>query len=239
MFYEERLSRTFSLGVEDRPMPLDRMYRIVVAEDHTILRDGLKALLTSQPDLQVVGEASDGREAVRCAEELHPDLMLLDLSMPRFNGLEALKEIKRLSPATKVVVLTVHKTEDYVFTALQAGADGYVLKDSTSTELMIAIRAILNGERFLAPAVATTVVSRFLGIGTDATPRPNFGDLTSREREVLKLIAEGYRTKEIAVYLCISPKTVEKHRANLMDRLNLRTVSALTAYAIERGLVAK
>jgi DNA-binding NarL/FixJ family response regulator len=214
------------------------MYRIVLAEDHTILREGLKALLSSQPDLQVVGEASDGREAVRCAEELHPDLMLLDLSMPRFNGLEALKEIKRVSPDTKVVVLTVHKTEDYVFTALQAGADGYVLKDSTSTELMIAVRSVLNGERYLAPAVATTVVSRFLGSATDSTPRPSFGDLTSREREVLKLIAEGYRTKEIAVHLCISPKTVEKHRANLMDRLNLRTVSALTTYAIERGLVA-
>jgi DNA-binding NarL/FixJ family response regulator len=215
------------------------MYRIVLAEDHTILREGLKALLISQPDLQVVGEASDGREAVRCAEELHPDLMILDLSMPRFNGLEALKEIKRVSAATKVVVLTVHKTEDYVFTALQAGADGYVLKDSTSTELMIAIRSILNGERYLAPAVATTVVSGYLGSRKDGTLTPSFGDLTSREREVLKLIAEGYRTKEIGTLLCISPKTVEKHRANLMDRLDLHTVSALTAYAIERGLVNK
>jgi DNA-binding NarL/FixJ family response regulator len=125
-----------------------------------------------------------------------------------------------------------------VFTALQAGADGYVLKDSTSTELMIAVRSVLNGERYLAPAVATTVVSGYLGNRTDSAPRTSFGDLTSREREVLKFIAEGYRTKEIATYLCISPKTVEKHRANLMDRLNLHTVPALTAYAIERGLIA-
>ena len=214
-------------------------YRVVLAEDHTILREGLKALLSTQPELLVVGEASDGREAIRCAEELKPDLMLLDLSMPRSNGLEALKDIKRLSPQTKVLVLTVHKTEDYVFTALQAGADGYVLKDSTSTELMLAVRSVLNGERYLAPAIASTVVSGYLGGKAESFLRPSFDDLTSREREVLKLIAEGYRTKDIGEYLCISPKTVEKHRANLMDRLNLRTVSALTTYAIERGLVTK
>ena len=135
----------------------ERTYRIVLAEDHTILREGLKALLASQVGLQVVGEATDGREAVRCAEELKPDLMMLDLSMPRSNGLEAMKDIKRVSPQTKVLVLTVHKTEDYVFTALQGGADGYVLKDSSAAELMLAIRSVLNGERYLAPAIASTV----------------------------------------------------------------------------------
>ncbi len=218
-------------------MTPEHKYRLVIAEDHTILREGLKALLASRPDLEVVGEATDGREAVRCAEELHPDLMLLDLSMPRSNGLEALKEIKRLSPLTKVLVLTVHKTEDYVFTALQAGADGYALKDSTSAELIQAVRSLLSGERYLSPAIATTVVSGYLGSIDGISLRPGFNDLSNREREVLKLIAEGYRTKDIAVYLCISPKTVEKHRANLMDRLKLHTVSALTAYAIEKGLV--
>lgn len=217
----------------------ERTYRIVLAEDHTILREGLKALLASQVGLQVVGEATDGREAVRCAEELKPDLMMLDLSMPRSNGLEAMKDIKRVSPQTKVLVLTVHKTEDYVFTALQGGADGYVLKDSSAAELMLAIRSVLNGERYLAPAIASTVVSGYLGGKDEALLKPSFKDLSSREREVLKLIAEGYRTKDIAEYLCISPKTVEKHRANLMDRLNLHTVSALTTYAIEKGLVTK
>lgn len=220
-------------------MTNERTHRIVLAEDHTILREGLKALLASQVGLQVVGEATDGREAVRCAEELKPDLMMLDLSMPRSNGLEAMKDIKRVSPQTKVLVLTVHKTEDYVFTALQGGADGYVLKDSSAAELMLAIRSVLNGERYLAPAIASTVVSGYLSSKDEALLKPSFKNLSSREREVLKLIAEGYRTKDIAEYLCISPKTVEKHRANLMDRLDLHTVSALTTYAIEKGLVTK
>ncbi|WLT32293.1 response regulator transcription factor [Geothrix sp. PMB-07] len=220
-------------------MASERRHRLVIADDHTILREGLKALMGARPDLEVVGEATDGREAVRCAEELKPDLMMLDLSMPRSNGLEALKEIKRVSPGTKVLVLTVHKTEDYVFTALQAGADGYVLKDSSASELTLAVRSVLNGERYLAPAIASTVVMGYLGAKDPTAMRPSFDELTTREREVLKLIAEGYRTKDIAEYLCISPKTVEKHRANLMDRLNLRTVSSLTTYAIEKGLVTK
>lgn len=220
-------------------MAAEPRHRLVIADDHTILREGLKALMASRPDLEVVGEATDGREAIRCAEELKPDLMLLDLSMPRSNGLEALKEIKRVSPGTKVLVLTVHKTEDYVFTALQAGADGYVLKDSSAAELTLAVRSVLNSERYLSPAIASTVVTGYLGVKDPTAMRPSFDELTTREREVLKLIAEGYRTKDIAEYLCISPKTVEKHRANLMDRLKLRTVSALTVYAIEKGLVTR
>lgn len=221
------------------PMSSELKHRLVIADDHTILREGLKALMASRPDLEVVGEATDGREAVRCAETLKPDLMVLDMSMPRSNGLEALKEIKRVSPDTKVLVLTVHKTEDYVFTALQAGADGYVLKDSSASELTLAVRSVLAGQRYLAPAIAHTVVSGYLGAKDATQARPAFDELSSREREVLKLIAEGYRTKDIAAYLCISPKTVEKHRANLMDRLDMRTVSALTAYAIEKGLVTR
>lgn len=220
-------------------MATDHRYRLVIAEDHTILREGLKALLAVRPELEVVGEATDGREAVRCVEELKPDLLMLDLSMPRSNGLEVLKEIKRANPKTRVMVLTVHKTEDYVFTALQAGADGYVLKDSSSSELMLAVASVLNGERYLSPAIASTVVSGYLGAKDGAPARPAFDELSTREREVLKLIAEGYRTREIAVYLCISPKTVEKHRANLMDRLRLHTVPALTAYAIEKGLITR
>jgi DNA-binding NarL/FixJ family response regulator len=216
-----------------------RKHRLVIAEDHAILRAGLVALLATREDYEVVGEAGDGREAIREAEKHQPDLVLLDLSMPRTNGLEALKDIKRVSEGSRVLVLTAHKTEDYVFTALQAGADGYVLKDSSADELFLAIRSVLNGERYLAPGITLAVVNGYLG-GKDSMPaRSTLDDLTPREREILKLVAEGYKTREIGDYLCISPKTVEKHRANLMERLNLRGVSALTSYAIEKGLVSK
>jgi len=216
----------------------EKKHRIVIVEDHTILREGLKALLLSRSDLEVVGEAIDGREAIRVAEDLKPDLILLDLSMPKANGLEALKDIKRVSPLSKVLVLTVQKAEDYVFAALQGGADGYALKDSTSSELFLAVRSVLAGERYLSPAIATTVIARYVG-GSDKAPlRSTFGDLSVREREVLKLLAEGHRTRDIAEFLCISPKTVEKHRANLMEKLSLHTIPALTAYAIDRGLVS-
>ena len=213
--------------------------RIVLAEDHALLREGVRALVAPEPDLQVVGEAMDGREAIRAAEEHQPDLMILDLSMPRTNGLEAMQEIKRVCPTIRILVLTAHKTEDYVFSALQSGADGYVLKESTAAELLMAIRSVLAGERYLGPAIANQVIAGTLGGKDTSAPRSAFNELTTREREVLKLIAEGYRNKDIAAYLCISPQSVEKHRASLMERLNLRTVPALTAYAIEKGLITK
>ncbi|MBI5017210.1 MAG: response regulator transcription factor [Deltaproteobacteria bacterium] len=214
---------------------MSRQYRVVVAEDHTILREGLRAIFAPEPEFEVVGEATDGREAIQRAEELTPDLLLLDLSMPRTSGLDALQAIKRASPATQVLVLTVHKTEEYVSAALQAGADGYVLKDSSAAELLLAVRSVLAGERYLCAPIAGQVVAGFLGPKAGST----FELLSAREREVLKLIAEGYRNREIGDYLCISPKTVEKHRASLMDKLNLRTVAALTTYAIDRGLVVR
>ena len=212
--------------------------RILIAEDHTILREGLKALLGGQPGHQVVGEAVDGMEAIRMANDLQPDLVLLDLSMPRTNGLEALQEIKRANPQVRVLILTVQKAEDYVHAALRAGADGYVLKDSSSTDLFQAIRSVLAGERYLSPAVATALVNLYLGGRDQAAIRSPFDILSSREREVLKLLAEGYRTRDIGEHLCISPKTVEKHRASLMEKLKLHTLPALTTYAIEKGLVS-
>lgn len=211
--------------------------RIVIAEDHTILREGLRALLSSEAELRVVGEAKDGREAIQCAEQLEPDLILMDLSMPKMNGVEAIREIKNRIPETRVLALTVHKAEEFVLEVLQAGADGYVLKDASSEELMMAIRSVLGGQRYLSPAVSQMVIDGYLA-GRKTCESP-WDTLTKREREILKLIAEGHKNKEIADYLCISVKTVEKHRANLMKKLDLHSAAALTAYAMERGLVTR
>jgi DNA-binding NarL/FixJ family response regulator len=214
-------------------------HRIVIAEDHTILREGLRALLSSSSDFEVVGEAEDGREAIRCVEKLKPDLILTDLSMPRMNGMEAIREIKKQSPKTKILVLTVHRTEEYILATLKAGADGYLLKDSTHTELMMAVKNVISGKHYISPGISEKVIEGYVEGKKTLKPRTSWETLTQREREILKLIAEGYRNKEIADDLCISVKTVEKHRANLMEKLNLHNVQALTAFAIEKGLVSR
>jgi len=211
--------------------------RIVIAEDHRILREGLRALISSNPNFDIVGEAEDGRDAIRCVEKLTPDLILLDLSMPRMNGMEAIKEIKKQCPETKILVLTVHRTEEYILATLRAGANGYVLKDATHAELLMAIKSVLMGKRYLSPGVSEKVIEGYLeGRKTLKSSTP-WDTLTQREREVLKLIAEGYKNKEIADYLYISVKTVEKHRANLMKKLDLHSTSSLTAFAMEKGLM--
>jgi DNA-binding NarL/FixJ family response regulator len=214
-------------------------YRIVIAEDHTILREGLRALLSSSPDFDIVGEAEDGREAIRCVEKLKPNLILTDLSMPRMNGMDAIREIRKKAPETKILVLTVHKTEEYILATLKAGADGYLLKDSTHGELLAAVRHVLSGKHYISPGISDKVLDGYLDGRKTLKTRTSWETLTQREREILKLIAEGYKNKEIADDLCISVKTVEKHRANLMEKLNLHNVQALTTYAIEKGLVSR
>jgi len=216
---------------------MDKKIRIFLVEDHTILREGLRALLTADPNFEIIGEAADGREAVRFVEKQVPDLILMDLSMPRMTGMDAIREIKKRYPATKIIALTVHKTEEYLRTTLQAGADGYVLKDATHEELMLAIQNVLKGKTYLSPGVSKKVIEGYLEGKESQIPGSTLGLLSPREREVLKLIAEGYKNKEIAADLCISLKTVEKHRANLMKKLDLHNAAALTAYAIEQGLV--
>ncbi|NWF57309.1 MAG: response regulator transcription factor [Syntrophaceae bacterium] len=213
--------------------------RIVIAEDHTILREGLRALLSSEPDLEIAGEAQDGQEAIRCVEKMKPNLVLMDLSMPRMNGMDAIREIKKRAPDTKVLVLTVHKTDEYIVATLQAGADGYVLKDSTNAELRMAIKTVLGGNFFISPGISAKVIEGYLQTRKPHKASTPWESLTARERGILKLIAEGYKNKEIADFLCISVKTVEKHRANLMQKLDLHSVSALTTLAIEKGLIAK
>jgi DNA-binding NarL/FixJ family response regulator len=214
-------------------------HKVVIAEDHTILREGLRALLSASADFEIVGEAEDGRSAIQCVEKVKPDLVLMDLSMPRMNGMEALREIKKLRPETKVLALTVHKAEEYVLAALAAGADGYVLKDATHTELVMAIKSVLMGKRYLSPGISEKVIEGYLEGRRTLKSRSPWDTLTQREREILKLVAEGYKNKDIADYLCISVKTVETHRANLMRKLDLHNVSALTAFAMEKGLTTR
>jgi len=218
---------------------MNKKSRIVIAEDHTILREGLRSLLSSSPEFEIVGEAKDGREAIGCVEKFKPDLILTDLSMPRMNGMEAIKEIKRQSPETKVLVLTVHKAEEYILATLQAGADGYLLKDSTHAELLMAVKHVLGGKRYISPGISDKVLEGYLEGKKTLRTHTTWETLTQREREILKLIAEGYKNKEIAEDLCISPKTVEKHRANLMEILDLHSIQALTAFAIGKGLVTQ
>ena len=216
---------------------MENKMSIVLADDHTILREGLRALLTADSNFEVVGEARDGREAVRCVERLGPDLLLMDLSMPRMSGMDAIREIKKRYPDTKIIALTVHKTEEYLLTTLQAGADGFVLKDATHDELIMAIKNVMGGKSYLSPGVSEKVIEGYLDGKKSNRSLSSWESLSQREREVLKLIAEGYKNKEIAEDLCISLKTVEKHRANLMKKLDLHNAAALTVYAVDKGLV--
>ncbi len=214
-------------------------YRIVIAEDQTIVREALRSLLSLNPDYEVVGEAGDGREAIRLTENLKPHLVLMDLSMPKTDGLNAIKEIKTRFPKTKVLVLTVHKDEELIMTTLNMGVDGYALKDSTYAELTVAIKNILNGKPYICPGISEKVIEGYLdGRKTLKNSNP-WLTLTSREQEVLKLISEGYKPREIADYLFISPKTVEVHRSNLLKKLNISTNAGLVAFGLKKGLIGE
>ena len=213
--------------------------RIIIVEDQTILREGLRSLLAFQPDMEIVGEARDGLDAIRKVDKLLPDLVMTDLSMPRMTGIEAIKEIKKKWPKIKILALTVNDAEEYVLAALKAGADGYILKDSTNAELLQAIRDIFSGNRVLSPGISEKVIEGYLENKDKREIKSPWDTLTIREREILRLIGEGQKNKQIADSLSISPNTVEKHRANIMEKLNLHSVSALTAYAVEKGLIKR
>jgi two-component system response regulator NreC len=218
---------------------MSKKKRIVIADDHTILREGLKAILSSDPELEVVGEAADGQEAILGVEKLKPDLVLMDLSMPGMNGMDAIKEIKKRWPETKILVLTVHKSDEYIQAALQAGADGYALKDCTNPELRIAIKKVSGGKVFISPGVSGKLIAGNLENKGPLKLSIPWETVTSRQKEILKLIAAGHKNKEIAHLLGISVKTVEKHRVNLMQKLDLHSAPALTALAVEKGLISK
>ena len=216
---------------------MEKKVKIVLAEGHTILREGLRALLSSDSNLEIVGDAEDGLKAVDCVEKLEPDLLLMDLSMPRMSGIEAIKKIKNRYPETKIIALTAHKNEDYLLAALQAGADGYVLKNATHNELVMAIKNVMTGESYFSPGVSAKVIEGYLEGKNSRKSVTTWETISQREREVLKLIAEGYKNKEIAEDLNISIKTVEKHRESLMRKLDLHNAAALTVFAMEKGLV--
>jgi DNA-binding NarL/FixJ family response regulator len=213
--------------------------RILIADDHTILRAGIRSLLDMTPDFEVVGEVDNGKDAIYSAGQLKPDLLLTDLSMPKTNGTEAIQRIRSRYPDIKILVLTVHKTEEYVHAALKAGANGYVLKDDTSDELINAIKNIVAGKTYLSPSICSEVVMGYLADPNKEKISTSLDQLTTREREVMKLIAEGYRNKDVAEYLSISLKTVEKHRSNMMKKLDLHSSSSITSFAIKNGLTTE
>ena len=209
--------------------------RILLVEDHIVVRQGLKALLSGESDIEVVGEADNGREALQRVSDLQPDLVLMDISMPGLNGIEATRQICQNHPGVEVVILSMHSNEEYVFQVLRAGASGYVLKQSDSSEVLTAIRAALAGGSFLSPPISRAVIDDYIH-RAEARGRSDTLDLlTPREREVLQLLAEGLSNQEIADQLSISVKTVETHRGNMMKKLSVESKTELVKYALRKG----
>lgn len=210
---------------------------ILLADDHAILREGIRALLEDYTDLSVVGEADDGRKAVEMTRQLQPDIVLMDISMPVLNGLEATRQIKRDYPHVHVLVLTMHDSEEYVSQLLAAGASGYVLKSVASGELVQAIRAVAAGRNYVSPAVTRVLVESLVARRANPRPADPFQTLTEREREVFQLAAEGHTNRDIAEKLGVSVKTVKAHRANMMAKLSLHDRGELVKLAIQRGVI--
>lgn len=211
--------------------------RILLADDHAILRTGLKLMLNSAPGLEVVAEATDGASALQLAETHRPDLVIMDITMPGMNGIEATYELRRRLPATRILMLTMHENEEMLFRTVQAGAAGYVLKKSADSELLDAIRQVMAGETFLRPEMAKQVMREYLDRVDAGEEAQSFETLTEREQEVLKFLAEGLTNKQVAERLVLSVRTVETHRMRIMDKLGLKGRAALVSYAKRRGLV--
>ena len=212
--------------------------RILLADDHTLVRQGLRKLLEERPDWEVIAEAGDGREAVRLAEQHKPDVAILDVAMPLLNGVEATRQITRRTPGTRVLVLSMHADEAYVTQILQAGATGYLLKDSADVDLVKAVGEAARGKSFFSPAIARVMLDDYVRQLADKGVTDRYDSLSEREREIFQLIAEAKTNKEIAALLNVSPSTVETHRANLMQKLNLHNTAEIVLYAVRKGLIA-
>jgi DNA-binding NarL/FixJ family response regulator len=211
---------------------MQKKIRILLADDHTMVRQGFRMILAAQPDMEIVGEAGNGREAIELTEELHPDVVVMDVAMPELNGIEATRRITTSSTSTRVLALSMYKDSVYVREILRAGARGFLLKDAIDRDLLAAVRAVAAGEGYLSPAVSEAVLSDYRRHVTDPLDL-----LSSREREVLQLIAEGKTNKDIATALELSVYTVDAHRGHIMDKLNLHSVSELVRFAVRKGLI--
>jgi two-component system, NarL family, response regulator NreC len=206
--------------------------RVLLADDHAVVRQGFRLILAGQPDMEIVGEAGNGREAVELAERLHPDIVVMDVAMPELNGIEATRRLARLAPRARVLALSMHKDSVYVREILRAGAHGYLLKDAIDRDLLAAVRAVAGGDGYLSPAVSDAVLTDYRRHVTDPLDL-----LSSREREVLQMIAEGKTNKDIANVLNLSVYTVDAHRGRIMEKLNLHSVNELVRFAVRNGLV--
>ncbi|MCK9376338.1 MAG: response regulator transcription factor [Syntrophobacterales bacterium] len=213
------------------------MIKIVLADDHQIVRHGLRSLLSAEPDMEVVGEAENGRMVVRLVQEQSPQVVIMDISMPDLNGIEATRQILSDSPGIKVIALSMHSDSLFVLNMFKAGASGYLLKDCALEELVKAVRTVMNRKVYLSPGISDIVIKDFV-IGWSSAESSAYSVLTAREREVLQLMAEGRSTIQIAESLCVSVKTVEAHRKQMMNKLDIHSVAELTKYAIRQGLTS-
>jgi DNA-binding NarL/FixJ family response regulator len=211
--------------------------RILLADDHTIVRQGLRKVIEERPEWEVVAEAGDGREAVRQAEEHKPDIAIVDVAMPLLNGIETARQIKRKAPDTRIIVLTMHADEAYVTQMLQAGASGYLLKDSADVDLIQAVAEVSRGRSFFSPAIARVMLDDYVRQLAEKGVTDRYESLSEREREIFQLIAEGRTNKEIAALLHVSPSTVETHRAHIMEKLDLHSAAEIVLYAVRRGVI--
>jgi two-component system, NarL family, response regulator NreC len=219
--------------------PMNQKIRIVLVEDHAIIREGLHSLFSSEKDFEVVGEAEEGRSALRLVENLRPDLVVTDLSMPQMDGIDLISTLKKANPKIRIIALTVHRNDEYVLAALKAGADGYILKEANYSELITAARTVLKGKHYLSPDVSGNLIRGYLEGRELPRGNPPWEALSKREREIVALIAEGETNKQIADRLCISVKTVETHRYKIMSKLNVHNAAALITVALERGLIRR
>jgi two-component system response regulator NreC len=212
--------------------------KILIADDHTLVRQGFKKILEERPDWLVVAEASDGRDAVRLALEVQPDLAILDIAMPKLNGIDATRQIVRRAPATRVIVLSMYAQDAYISQALRAGARGYLLKDSADADLIRAVASVAEGGSFFSPAVASVMLDDYVRHLTEKGVEDRFDALSEREREIFQLVAEGHSNKAIADLLCISGATVETHRAHILQKLDVHNTAELVLYAVRRGVIS-